>query len=284
MLILMNTIISRVTVMFYGMRGLLMCMVLLMLVPTVRAESPVRVAAVSGLDLVPYEDALAGFSEACGWQVKRFFFEEGGEAVTLQKIRESNPDLILAVGRSALIRSKAFTEIPVVYVMISNPVPLVKGESNVVGVSMDMPGNELLSAFLAAYPHVQRLGIVYSSQTQHLYDDAQYAVKNAGKKLTSFKASSEAGALQSLKGLIPDVDAFWMLPDTMIWTGLNINYLFSLTQDAGIPVLAFSPKYSELGEVFAPSLDARLMGANACALGLDILSAKGTSTVLSPRR
>ena len=92
------------------------------------AEAGQKVLAILSIPIAPYEQAIKGFEQVYGSEIKRLFISESKEKDVQKTIREIRPDMVLAVGRDALLIAGQIKTIPVVYCMVLNPRSILSGE------------------------------------------------------------------------------------------------------------------------------------------------------------
>ena len=72
-----------------------------------------KVLAIQSISVAPYEQAIQGFERVYGSEVKRLLISDPKEKDLLKALRETRPDLVLAVGRDALLIARRIATIPV---------------------------------------------------------------------------------------------------------------------------------------------------------------------------
>lgn len=224
----------------------------------------------------PYAEALRGFRTSCNATVHELVISElNGEDVAAE-IRRRKPDLILAMGMDSLLKVRKIKEKPVVYLMVLNPDSALNGETNITGVSMEIPPEKQLVHFRKVLPRLKRIGLIYNPKTtSHLVARALKAAERSGIELKALKASKHGDFPELLNSMKGNIDAYWMLPDSMIITPQSVEYLIFYSMQNRIPVFTFSEKYLRIGAFLSLEINTFTMGKQAGEMARKILS--GTS-------
>lgn len=226
----------------------------------------------------PYSEALRGFRTSCNATVHELVISElNGEDVAAE-VRRRKPDLILAMGMDALLKVRKIKEKPVVYLMVLNPSSALTGEANITGVSMEIPPDKQLALFRKGLPRLKRIGLIYNPKnTGHLVARALKAAERSGIELTALKANKNGDFPELLNSMKGNIDAYWMLPDSMTITPQSVEYLILFSMQNRIPVFTFSEKYLRIGAFLSLEINTFTMGKQAGEMARKILS--GTSVV-----
>lgn len=228
------------------------------------AEAGQRVLAIQSISVAPYEQAIKGFEGAYGSKTKRLLiFKLKGKSV-VQTIRDSKPDLVLAVGRDALLSAREIKTIPIVYCMVLNPQSILSGEENISGVSMNLSPKKQLYELSKVLPAVKNLGVLYDPDKTGIFiQGARQAAVLMGVNLVArlVRRSRDVSLLiNEMKG---KADIFWMLPDTTVITPETVESLLVFSLENNVPILTFSEKYVELGALLSIGIDAFDIGTQA---------------------
>jgi putative ABC transport system substrate-binding protein len=221
----------------------------------------------------PYAEALRGFRTSCNATVHELVISElNGEDVAAE-VRRRKPDLILAMGMDALLKVRKIKEKPVVYLMVLNPDSALHGENNITGISMVIPPEKQLVHFRKILPRLKRVGLIYNPKnTGHLVARAVKAADRAGIELKTLKVNKQGDFPELLNSMKGNIDAYWMLPDSMIITPQSIEYLILFSMRNGTPVFTFSDKYLRMGAFLSLEINTFTMGKQAGEMARKILS------------
>jgi putative ABC transport system substrate-binding protein len=231
------------------------------------------VLVVQSLRAKPYAEALRGFRTSCNATVHELVISElNGEDVAAE-VRRRKPDLILAMGMDALLKVRKIKEKPVVYLMVLNPDSALHGENNITGISMVIPPEKQLVHFRKILPRLKRVGLIYNPKnTGHLVARAVKAADRAGIELKTLKVNKQGDFPELLNSMKGNIDAYWMLPDSMIITPQSIEYLILFSMRNGTPVFTFSDKYLRMGAFLSLEINTFTMGKQAGEMARKILS------------
>lgn len=240
------------------------------------AEAGQKVLAIQSVPVVPYEQAIKGFEHVYGSEVKRLFVSELKEKDVLKTIQEIRPDMVLAVGRDALLSARRITTIPVVYLMVLNPHSILAGEKNIIGISMNPPPEKQLSELLAVLPAANNIGLLYDpDQTGVFVQGARDAAEkmNVNLMATAVRRSRDVPLLlNNMKG---KVSVFWMLPDITVITPETVESILLFSLENNVPILTFSEKYLEFGAMLSIGIDPFDIGCQAGEMAQKIFSGSG---------
>ena len=259
-------------------RRLFPILFLLFLFPGISEAEP-EIVVVQSIRVSPYEEAIKGFRSICDVRMRRVVLSELGRADAMRNIKDSGPEMILAIGGDALSMAKRIKSIPIVYTMVLNPQSRLSGEENIRGVSMNIPPKQQLTALLRALPHVKTVGLLHDpDRTGRFVREAHVAALGIGITLVAREIHSPKDAPSLIMDMRGKIDAFWMLPDITVITPQTVEFLVLFSLENGIPLLAFSEKYVELGAFMSTGIDAFDMGrqageiANRIVSGVDVKS------------
>lgn len=236
----------------------------------------------------PYEEALRGIKEvlptrlpASGIKsisphaVKRIVLSDSSNNEHLQwTVRSFSPDLIIAIGHTALNRVVGFDSQPIVYLMVPYPAEPASNRSYIFGVEMNVPPARQLEALIKKNSGIQRMGLVYDpTKTKELVKAVrltarQYQVSLIAEEVHSAREARTAISSEFDQG----IDAFWLLPDSTVITEENLASIHSLGLRNGVVILAFADKYLRYGADITVSYDSRGMGETAGELARQILT------------
>lgn len=238
------------------------------------AEAGQRVLAIQSVPVAPYEQAIKGFEHIIGSEVKRLLIADLKEKDVLKRIYEARPDMVLAVGRDALLIARRITTIPVVYCMVLNPRSIVSGEQNISGVSMNLPPEKQLGELLQVLPATRTVGLLYDpDQTGSFVQGVRDAAAkiNVNLMATAVRRSRDVPLLlNTMKG---KVGVFWMLPDITVITPETVESILLFSLENNIPILTFSEKYLELGAMLSIGIDPFDIGGQAGEMAQKLFSA-----------
>lgn len=239
-----------------------------------------EIVAVQSVRVAPYEEAIEGFRNVCDAKIKKLVVSELEGTDVSEKINEIRPDVVLAMGMDALSRLKGIENIPIVYLMVLNPQSVVSAERNITGVSMNIPQERQLRAFLEVLPDLNSIGLLYDPErTGYLAENAREAARKIGINLIAREVHRSSEVPLLIKEMKGKIDAFWMLPDLTVITPETVEYLLLFSLENTVPILTFAQKYVELGALMSVGIDAFDIGTQAGEMAEKILSARDVKDV-----
>jgi putative ABC transport system substrate-binding protein len=224
-----------------------------------------KVLAVQSIRVTPYEQALKGFESVCNLKVRRFVLSDYKNIDIANKIKSLRPDMILAIGATALSKVKHVRKIPVVYLMVLDPKAVISAdEKNVSGVSMNIPQEDQLSIMAKFFPDAKNIGIIYNPQkTGFLVQRAEAAAWDAGINLIKKIVNDPKDVASRIVEMQGKIDLLWLFPDTIVLTPETIKFLFLFSMNNKIPVIAFSKNYLGMGALLSIGIDSYDIGRQA---------------------
>ena len=243
---------------------------------TTAAAAGPRVLALQSVPLPPYEQALKGFEQAYGSAVPRLFLSDLKERDIPKAVREIQPDMVLAVGRDALLAARKIKTLPVVYCMVLNPPSFQVVENNISGVSMNLPPEKQLGELLRVLPDVKSIGLLYDpGQSGDFVQGLRGAAARRDVKLTATAVQRSRDVPRLLNKMKGRTGLFWMLPDVTVTTPETVEALILFSLETNTPILTFSEKYLALGATLSIGIDPYDIGAQAGELAQRIFTGGG---------
>ena len=198
---------------------------------------------------------------------------KGKEAEDAQKILDTHPDLILALGAEALKVAISVPGIPVVYLLVVDPEKIIRNDTHVTGISLTVSPKVQLDEIERYLPNVKRVGLVYDPKQSGKFIEQLDSLKTDLKfiSLAARDSAEVPGLIDSLRGR---VDLLWMLPDltTTNQVTLQSYFLFSIRNKTTL--LTFSEKLLSYGATIAVTFDLDAMVVQAVDLAINMLSDK----------
>ena len=243
------------------------------------AASAQKILAVQSIRVVPYEQALKGFESVCKVNVQHLVLSDYKGVDIAHKIKSLRPDMILAIGATALSRVRHIREIPVVYFMVLDPKSVISSdEKNVFGVSMNIPQEDQLSIIVKIFPDAKDIGIIYNPQkTGFMVKRAEEPARDAGMNLIKKTISDPKDAVSQIMEMKGKIDLLWLLPDTTVLMPETIKFLFLFSMNNKIPVVAFSENYLKMGALLSIGIDSYDIGRQAGKLAKKIFTGEKKS-------
>ncbi|MGR3177450.1 MAG: ABC transporter substrate-binding protein [Candidatus Anammoxibacter sp.] len=234
------------------------------------------IAVIKDSDIKPYNRAMDGFTSTLNENITEYVIgtKARGNKKIIKKIQSESPDLILAIGlNSMLLLEKKIDNIPIVYCMIMDPevYGFVK-KNNVTGITLRIPIKDQALELLRVVPYVKRLGVIYNpANTGHVVKEAEEILKELGIDLIGAKVKTGKAVPKTLRKLIKEVDALWLLPDATVITNASLKFIMLRSFANNVPVMAHSERFVEVGALMSLSPDYYDIGKQAAGLANGIL-------------
>jgi ABC-type uncharacterized transport system substrate-binding protein len=127
---------------------------LLWLLPLTEARAQ-DIVILKSHDLEPFNQAMAGFVAACPMHITEYDLRgtKKEESSIIQRLTTAKPRLIVAIGPlAAQVAREHLRDVPMIFVMVSNPPKHGLQGANLAGVSLDIPVQTQLARYKALVP------------------------------------------------------------------------------------------------------------------------------------
>jgi putative ABC transport system substrate-binding protein len=235
------------------------------------------IAILQSSDIAAYREAIAGL-KATG-PIGAIYTEydaqgdlELGKKLA-RKLRASNASLVVAVGLKAALAAKVeIVDVPIVYMMILDPLKHQLTAPNMTGTLLEVPLDRQLKIMRTFLPTLHRLGSLYdpAKTSSRMKDAVQQATVN-DFQLKGLPVESDKDVPQQLRTLLPDVEALWLIPDSTVLTNESIRFILESALAHQIPVIGFSPEFTRLGALLSMSISYGDVGRETGLLAKRIL-------------
>ena len=235
------------------------------------------IAILRSSDIPAYQEAVAGL-KATG-PIGAIYTEydvqgdlELGKKLA-RKLRASNTSLVVAVGLKAALAAKVeIVDVPIVYMMILDPLKHQLTAANMTGTLLEVPVDRQLKFMRAFLPTLHRLGALYDpAKTSSRVKDAVQQATISGFQLKALPVESEKEVPQQLRMLLTDVEALWLMPDSTVLTNESLRFILDSALARKIPVIGYSPEFVRLGALLSISVNYGQVGRETGLLATRIL-------------
>ena len=239
------------------------------------------IAILQSSDIPAYQEAIAGL-KATG-PIGAIYTEydlqgdlELGKRLA-RKLRASNASLVVAVGLKAALAAKVeIVDVPIVYMMILDPLKHQLTAANMTGTLLEVPVDRQLKIMRTFLPTLQRLGTLYDpAKTSSRVKEALLQATISGFQLKGLPVESEKEVPQQLRTLLSDVEALWLIPDSTVLTNESIQFILESALARQVPVIGFSPEFTRLGALLSMSVNYFEVGRETGLLAKRILNGEG---------
>ena len=228
----------------------------------------------------PYNLALEGFKKFWAEQevnirlLEHNLAKEPMPELVFKEIEDKKTDIVLTIGSKAThFANKDIKNIPVVFSMILTPVT----GTNITGVSLNIPSLIKINYLKKILPNAKRIGVLYSSKTEEKIKELSFACAKMKLQLIAEKVESAKDFPTHLKKISPQIDCFWMIPDSEIFSPQAVKHLLIESIRNKFPVMGLSYSYVKAGALFSLDGDYEDLGEQAGMLILRILSGEKVS-------
>ena len=256
----------------------LVLIVLTYFLPDLGQAAGPEIAILKSSDLKAYSDAVEGFKATAPGGATYVEYDLRGDLEQgkqlARKIRASDASLVMAVGLKAALAAKLeIVDVPILYMMILDPLKHHLTAANMTGVLLDISMDRQLKIMRAFLPSRHRIGMLYDPDktTSKLKEAESYAAVHEFK-LHGFAVGNEKQVPQQLRMLLSESEALWLVPDSTVLTDESIRFILESSVAKQVPVIGFSPEFTRLGALLSLSIDYGEVGREAGLLAKRILN------------
>jgi putative ABC transport system substrate-binding protein len=244
----------------------------------VSESTALDIAILQSSDIPAYHEAVAGLKATGPMGAIYTEYDVQGNLnlgkELARKVRASNTSLVVAVGLKAALAAKSeIPDVPIVYMMILDPLKHQLNGANMTGTLLEVPVDRQLKVLRTFLPTLRRLGT--------LYDPAQTSsrVKEAGRQATindfqlkRIPVENEKDVPQQLRTLLSDnIEVLWLMPDSTVVTNESVRFILESSLAQQVPVIGFSPEFTRLGALLSMSVSYGDVGRETGLLARRIL-------------
>jgi len=147
-------------------------------------------------------------------------------------------------------------DVPIVYMMILDPLKHQLTAANMTGTLLEVPIDRQLKIMRAFLPTLHRVGTLYDpAKTSSRVKEAEQQATISDFQLKGLPVESEKDVPQQLRALLGDVEALWLMPDSTVLTNESIRFILESALARQIPVIGFSPEFTRLGALLSMSVN-----------------------------
>jgi putative ABC transport system substrate-binding protein len=250
-------------------------------VPAQQASASGPIAVLLSDDEAAYSAPVKTFMEEVGSPANRYNLAGNIEQApaVMQKLLETHPSLIFALGAKAAYIAKLWTSnhprIPVVFAMVLNyrHYDFLASQDNMTGIAYETaPGTQFINAMLF-FPHVRKIGVVYSElHSSETVMQAKSEAASLGVELIAESIANPRNFKPALKKMLPRIDAFWVLTDPVVFTLENIGWMRTECIKNRTVTVGQSENIIRDAALLSIAPDLYTIGSQAAAIAHNILS------------
>lgn len=212
--------------------------------------------------------------------------DPANDEAVLKKMADFDPELLITIGSFATMKAaEFFTEKPIIFATVMNPVAsgfvnsLQSPGGHITGAALDIPPDIQFKYFQRVVGDINKIGVIYSSETENLIHPARVAAKQLGLRLEAVKIDNQKEIPQAIDSLCQIVDAFWSVADHNIYTPYATRHIILQTLRYRIPMMGFSRAMVEAGGLFALDFDFKDIGRQAGEIASRVLYGQSPSQI-----
>ena len=275
-------------------KGILLGVLLLTTVAgDVTAQSG-RIVVLSGQDLKPYQEVLAGLQQSLTKQGINLSIEvhslQGNQRKTqevLADVKRNGARLVVTLGSAATQAAvREVSHLPILATMIMSAAD-IQTAPNATAVLLDFSLDMQLEWLKRILPGAGTVGILFSPQeNQAKVTAAIRLVKDAGLKLMPQAVDSPRALPDALDNISRTVDVLWGISDSMVMTPQTAEPILLSTLRNKIPLIGLSTSWVKAGALYALDRDYVDIGLQCGEVAGRVLggTAPGSLTPMPPRK
>ncbi|OQW34003.1 MAG: hypothetical protein A4E19_18950 [Nitrospira sp. SG-bin1] len=262
---------SRAWLTFLAVIALLYCF------PDRAQAAGMEIAILKSSDLKAYTEAVDGFKTTAPSGSTYIEYDLRGDLERgkqlARKIRASDASLVIAVGLKAALAAKLeIVDVPVLYMMILDPLKHHLTAVNMTGVLLDISTDRQFKVMRRFLPALRRIGVLFDpDKTATKLKEADAHATSHDFQLHGFPVGNEKEVPQQLRMLLSESEALWLVPDSTVLTDESIRFILESAVAKQVPVIGFSPEFTRLGALLSMSIDYGEVGREAGLLATRIL-------------
>jgi len=243
----------------------------------VSESSAMDIAILQSSDIAAYREAIAGLKATGPNGAIYTEYDVQGDLELgkklARKLRASNASLVVAVGLKAALAAKVeIVDVPIVYMMILDPLKHQLTAANMTGTLLEVPVDRQLKIMRTFLPTLHRIGTLYDpAKTSSRMKDAARQATISDFQLTERSVESDKEVPAQLRTLLSEVEALWLMPDSTVLTNESIRFILESALGHQIPVIGFSPEFTRLGALLSMSVNYGDVGRETGLLAKRIL-------------
>jgi putative ABC transport system substrate-binding protein len=259
---------------------------------TAAAAGGRTVVVVRSADLPVYAEALAGLEthlKAATPGVSIEVLDGAGKQdfePKLRALRESKPDVIVALGSRAASKLAGLPEIPLVAGLLTDRAS-IRSLENATGVALAFSVETELDWVRRFAPEGRPVGVLYDpARNQDRITRAEHAAERLGIDLVTREVTTPEDIPRALRHVSRHADFLWGIRDSTVLTPQTAKSVLSFSYERRLPFSGLSQPWVEAGALYALDRDYRDLGAQCGELVVRLLDGASTQDLppLRPRR
>ncbi|MBS0151174.1 MAG: ABC transporter substrate-binding protein [Nitrospira sp.] len=271
----------------------LVLLILALLVCLASAESN-RIVVLSGQDLKPYQEVLAGLQQSLAKQGITVTVEihalQGNQAKAqsvLVDVKRNGAKLVITLGNQAtqaVVRE--INNLPILATMIVSADD-IRSAPNATAVLLDFPIEAQLQWLKRIIPNAGTVGVLFNPKENQLkVDMASTAAKKMELRLAPRSVETPRALPDALDEVTRTADVLWGIPDSVVMTPHTAEPILLSTLKSKVPFVGLSTSWVKAGALYALDRDYLDIGVQTGELAGKLLSGTTGSSLppMYPRK
>lgn len=253
-----------------------------------------RIVVLSGQDLKPYHDVLAGLQQSLSKQGLTTTVEvyplQGNPTKTqdvLSDLKKTGARLVVTLGSAATQAAvREVPHLPLLATMIVSAED-IKASPNATAVLLEFPLDTQLQWLRRIIPGAGSVGVLFNpKENQAKINSAVQVAKESGFTLVTQAVETPRALPDALENLSRNVDALWGISDSVVMTPQTAEPILLSTLRNKIPLAGLSSSWVKAGALYALDRDYVDIGTQCGELIGKVLGGVGAGNLppIHPRK
>lgn len=252
-----------------------------------------RIVVLSGQDLKPYQDVLAGLQQSLTKQGINLAVEihaaQGAPSTAnvLEDIKKNGARLVVTLGSAATQAAvREVGQVPILATMIVTADD-IKAASNATAVLLDFPLDLQMQWLHRIVPAANTVGVLFNpKENQTKVNHALRIAKENGLSLVTQAVDTPRALPDALENLSRHVDALWGISDSVVMTPQTAEPILLSTLRNKVPLAGLSASWVKAGALYALDRDYLDIGNQCGDIAGKILGGTSASSLapIFPRK
>ena len=253
-----------------------------------------RIVVLSGQDLKPYHDVLAGLQQSLSKQGLTTTVEvyplQGNPTKTqdvLSDLKKTGARLVVTLGSAATQAAvRELPHLPLLATMIVSAED-IKASPNATAVLLEFPLDTQLQWLRRIIPGAGSVGVLFNpKENQAKINSAVQVAKESGFTLVTQAVETPRALPDALENLSRNVDALWGISDSVVMTPQTAEPILLSTLRNKIPLAGLSSSWVKAGALYALDRDYVDIGTQCGELIGKVLGGVGAGSLppIHPRK
>ena len=252
-----------------------------------------RIVVLSGQDLKPYQDVLAGLQQSLTKQGINLAVEihaaQGAPSTAnvIEDIKKNGARLVVTLGSAATQAAvREVGQVPILATMIVTADD-IKAASNATAVLLDFPLDLQMQWLHRIVPAANTVGVLFNpKENQTKVNHALRIAKENGLSLVTQAVDTPRALPDALENLSRHVDALWGISDSVVMTPQTAEPILLSTLRTKVPLAGLSASWVKAGALYALDRDYLDIGNQCGDIAGKILGGTSASSLapIFPRK